>query len=243
IERGQLSLVRDDGFERNPSLIFRAFLMLQEHSNMGGMTARTLRALWHARHQIDAQFRKNPVNRHLFLQILQQPRGIVRSFRTMTMLNILPRYLPEFRRIVGQMQHDLFHAYTVDQHTLMVIRNLRRFTMPEHAQEYPFASQLMADFDRHWLLYIAALFHDIAKGRGGDHSTLGAIDARRFCADHGIEGDDAELIEFLVRKHLVMSTVAQKRDLSDPEVVTEFARVVGTERRLAALYLLTVADI
>src|SRR5690606_15220108 len=188
-------------------------------------------------------FRKNPVNRHLFLQILQQPRGIVRSFRTMTMLNILPRYLPEFRRIVGQMQHDLFHAYTVDQHILMVIRNLRRFTMPEHAQEYPLASQLMADFDKHWLLYIAALFHDIAKGRGGDHSELGAVDARQFCLDHGLDDEDTDLVEFLVRQHLTMSTYAQKRDLSDPGVINAFAHCVQTERRLSALYLLTVADI
>jgi len=161
----------------------------------------------------------------------------------MTMLNILPRYLPAFRRIVGQMQHDLFHAYTVDQHTLMVIRNLRRFTMPEHAQEYPLASQLIADFEGHWLIYVAALFHDIAKGRGGDHSELGAHEVRRFCKDHGITGPDADLCEFLVRRHLLMSMVAQKRDLSDPSVITEFTAQVDSERRLTALYLLTVADI
>jgi [protein-PII] uridylyltransferase len=144
---------------------------------------------------------------------------------------------------VGQMQHDLFHAYTVDQHILMVVRNLRRFTMPEHAQEYPLASQLIANFDRHWLLYVAALYHDIAKGRGGDHSELGAAEVRRFCRDHGIADDDRELVEFLVREHLTMSTVAQKRDLSDPRVVQQFAATVQTERRLTALYLLTVADI
>jgi len=141
------------------------------------------------------------------------------------------------------MQHDLFHAYTVDQHTLMVIRNLRRFTMPEHAQEYPLASQLIADFQDHWLIYVAALFHDIAKGRGGDHSELGALEVRRFCRDHGIAGRDAELCEFLVRRHLLMSTVAQKRDMSDPAVIGEFIGLVGDERRLTALYLLTVADI
>ena len=141
------------------------------------------------------------------------------------------------------MQHDLFHVYTVDQHTLAVIRNLRRFTMPEHAQEYPLASQLIADFDDAWLLYVAALFHDIAKGRGGDHSELGAKDVRRFAIEHGLEQDDVELVEFLVRQHLRMSTVAQKRDLSDPEVIREFAQIVGDERKLVALYLLTVADI
>ena len=216
---------------------------MQQHPELLGMSAVCLRAIWHARRRIDAQFRRNPVNRRHFLQILQQPRGVVHAMRRMNMLNVLPRYLPVFRRIVGQMQHDLFHAYTVDQHILMVVRNLRRFTMPEHAQEYPLATQLMADFDRHWLLYVAALFHDIAKGRGGDHSELGALDARRFCRDHGIDKEDAELVEFLVRQHLTMSMVAQKRDLSDPRVIHEFARCVGDERRLTALYLLTVADI
>ncbi|MDS1141497.1 [protein-PII] uridylyltransferase [Pusillimonas sp. SM2304] len=241
--RNRLCLRRDDGFARNPALLFRAFLVMQERPDIVGMSAQALRAMWHARRSIDAQFRRNPVNRRQFIQILQQPRGIVHSLRRMTMLNILPRYLPVFRRIVGQMQHDLFHAYTVDQHTLMVVRNLRRFTMPEHAQEYPLASQLIADFDRHWLLYVAALFHDIAKGRGGDHSELGAVEARRFCNDHGIDGQDKELVEFLVRQHLTMSMVAQKRDLSDPGVVHEFAQCVRNERQLTALYLLTVADI
>lgn len=243
IVRGRLGIRRDDGFERNPALLFRAFLVMQERPEIVGISAQALRAMWHARRRIDAQFRRNPVNRRQFIQILQQPRGIVHSLRRMTMLNILPRYLPVFRRIVGQMQHDLFHAYTVDQHILMVVRNLRRFTMPEHAQEYPLASQLIADFDRHWLLYVAALFHDIAKGRGGDHSELGAIEVRRFCADHGIEGADKDLVEFLVRQHLTMSMVAQKRDLSDPGVVHQFAQCVQDERRLTALYLLTVADI
>lgn len=239
----RLDIIRDDAFERNPTLLLRAFLTMQQHAHLTGMSARTLRAIWHARHRIDAQFRQNPVNRKLFLQILQQPAGIVHELRRMTMLNILPRYLPVFRRIVGQMQHDLFHVYTVDQHTLTVIRNLRRFTMPEHAQEYPMASQLISELDHHWLLYVAALFHDIAKGRGGDHSELGAREVRRFAQDHGMEPADAELVEFLVRKHLLMSTVAQKRDLSDPDVVRAFAAEVKDERHLTALYLLTIADI
>jgi len=239
----RLDILRDDCFERNPTLLLRAFLAMQQHPELHGMSARTLRAIWHSRHRIDAQFRSNPVNRKLFLQILQQPRGIVHELRRMTMLNVLPRYLPVFRRIVGQMQHDLFHVYTVDQHTLAVVRNLRRFTMPEHAQEYPLASQLIAGLDRHWLLYVAALYHDIAKGRGGDHSELGAREVRRFAHDHGLDPDDAELVEFLVRHHLLMSTVAQKRDLSDPGVIRDFAARVRDERHLTALYLLTVADI
>ncbi|HEU0230339.1 MAG TPA: [protein-PII] uridylyltransferase [Burkholderiaceae bacterium] len=243
IVHNRLDIIRDDGFDRNPTLLLRIFLVMQQHPSLQGMSARTMRALWHARRRIDSQFRRNPVNRYLFLQILQQPSGIVHALRGMTMLNILPRYLPVFRRIVGQMQHDLFHVYTVDQHTLMVIRNLRRFTMPEHAQEFPLASQLMSSLDKHWLLYVAALFHDIAKGRGGDHSELGAHDARRFCQDHGLAREDTDLVEFLVAQHLTMSRVAQKRDLADPAVVHDFAHKVGNERRLTALYLLTVADI
>ncbi len=239
----RLDIQLPDAFERNPTLLLRAFLVMQEHAELTGLSAQVMRAMWHARRLIDTQFRRNPINRYLFIQILQQPRGIVHALRRMTLLNILPRYLPEFRKIVGQMQHDLFHAYTVDQHILRVIRNIRRFTMPEHAQEYPLASQLIADMDKPWLLYIAALYHDIAKGRGGDHSDLGARDARRFCKNHNLDKQDTELVVFLVREHLTMSKFAQKRDLTDAQSVHEFARYVKTERQLAALYLLTVADI
>ena len=239
----QLDLVADDAFERKPQLLLKAFLVLQQHPEVNDMSAKLQRLIWSSRHRIDGQFRRNPVNKWLFLQILQQPTGIVHTFRRMSMLSILPQYIPVFRKIVGQMQHDLFHVYTVDQHTLMVIRNIRRFTMPEHAQEYPLASRLIADMDQHWLLYIAALFHDIAKGRGGNHSTLGALEVRKFARDHNLDADDRQLVEFLVLHHLTMSSFAQKRDLSEPAVIQEFADIVGTERRLTALYLLTVADI
>ena len=244
IARGELlDIAADDAFGRDPDALLRGFLVLQQHPDLKGMTARLLRALWHARFLIDARFRRSPANRATFVAILQQPRGVVRALRSMNQWSVLGRYLPVFRRIVGQMQHDLFHVYTVDQHILQVIRNLRRFTMAEYAHEYPLCSQLIAEFDRHWLLYVAALFHDIAKGRGGDHSELGARDARVFCRQHGIEGEDAALVEFLVLHHLTMSQVAQKEDIADPEVVGRFARLVGNERRLTALYLLTVADI
>src|SRR5437870_5434527 len=232
-----------DVFDREPTAILESFLIMQQHSELKGMTAQTLRALWRARARIDAAFRSDPRNRATFLSLLQQPRGIVHEFRRMNQYGILGRYLPAFRRIVGQMQHDLFHAYTVDQHILTVVRNVRRFTMLEFAHEYPLCSRLIASLERHWLLYIAAIFHDIAKGRGGDHSQLGKLEARRFCREHGLPAEDTQLVEFLVAHHLTMSSVAQKQDLSDPEVVRRFADVVGTERRLVALYLLTVADI
>jgi [protein-PII] uridylyltransferase len=238
-----LDIGDDAALERDPNGYLRAFLLLQQHAELKGMTPRLLRALWHGRFRIDQPFRRDPRNRGTFLAILQQPRGIVHGLRRMNQWSVLGRYLPVFRRIVGQMQHDLFHVYTVDQHILMVVRNLRRFSMAEFAHEYPLCSQLIADFDRHWLLYVAALFHDIAKGRGGDHSQLGRRDARAFCRQHGLDDEDTDLVGWLVEHHLTMSYVAQKQDIADPEVIRRFARLVGSDRRLVALYLLTVADI
>ncbi|MES2259224.1 MAG: [protein-PII] uridylyltransferase [Pseudomonadota bacterium] len=238
-----LDISEDDTFVKTPSAMLEAFLLLTERPALKGMTARTTRALWHERFEIDAAFRNNPLNRAYFLKILQAPVGMLHALRRMNELSILGRYLPNFRKIVGQMQHDLFHVYTVDQHILMVVRNMRRFTMTEHAHEYPFCSQLMANFPQHWLLYVGALFHDIAKGRGGDHSKLGTVDAAQFCQDHGMSEDETELVVFLVENHLTMSHVAQKQDLSDPDVIEAFAKVVKDERHLTALYLLTVADI
>ncbi len=230
-------------FEREPRAVLEGFLLMQLHRDLRGMSAATLRALWRARGGINAAFRRDPAARLLFVQILQQPRGIVHEFRRMNQYDVLGKYLPEFGRIVGQMQHDLFHVYTVDQHILMVVRNLRRFTMPEFAHEFPRCTQLISSFERHWLLYVAAIYHDIAKGRGGDHSLLGTRDVRRFCERHGISREDSRLVEFLVGNHLTMSAVAQKQDIHDPDVVRAFAGLVGSERRLIALYLLTVADV
>jgi [protein-PII] uridylyltransferase len=238
-----LDIDDDQVLERNPRAILRGFLLLAQHRELKGMSARLLRALWHARDRIDAKFRADPVNRQTFLAILQQPLGVTHELRRMNQWAILGRYLPVFRRIVGQMQHDLFHVYTVDQHIMMVVRNLRRFALSKFAHEYPLCSQLITDFDKPWLLYIAALFHDIAKGRGGDHSTLGKRDAYRFCRRHGLSRDDTSLVCFLVEHHLTMSQVAQKQDIADPQVIERFARIPGNERRLIALYLLTVADI
>ncbi|HEY8102837.1 MAG TPA: [protein-PII] uridylyltransferase [Burkholderiaceae bacterium] len=240
---GFIDIAREDTFEATPSAMLEVFLILALHPDLKGMTARTLRALWHARLKIDTKFRRDPANRAMFLQIIQAPQGITHALRGMNQTSILGRYLPNFRRIIGQMQHDLFHVYTVDQHILMVVRNVRRFTMAEHAHEYPFCSQLIANFADPWLLYIAALFHDIAKGRGGDHSQLGVADARKFCKEHDLKKEDTELVEFLVEHHLTMSQVAQKNDLSDPDVIQKFANMVKDERHLTALYLLTVADI
>jgi [protein-PII] uridylyltransferase len=240
---GMIEVASDDLYQRNPHAILETFLVYQTTVGVKGLSARTLRALYNARGLMDGKFRNDPINRATFRQILMQHDGITHAMRLMNQTSVLGRYLWVFRRIVGQMQHDLFHVYTVDQHILMVLRNVRRFFMAEHAHEYPFCSQLGAGWDKPFVLYVAALFHDIAKGRGGDHSVLGTMDARRFCKQHEIEREDAQLIEFLVQEHLTMSRIAQKSDLSDPDVIAAFAKRVGSERNLTALYLLTVADI
>jgi len=238
-----LDVVDENVFVRRPAAMLDAFLTMQRHPGLKGMSARTLRALWRNRHRIDAKFRADAGNRSRFLQVFREPRGLTHELRRMNLYDILGHYLPPFGRIVGQMQHDLFHVYTVDEHTLMVIRNLRRFCEAQHAHEYPLCSRLIADFERREVLYLAGLFHDIGKGRGGDHSVLGARDARRFCRAHGIPDEDAELVEWLVLNHLTMSSTAQKQDISNPDVVAQFAHKVKTERRLVALYLFTVGDI
>jgi [protein-PII] uridylyltransferase len=240
---GMVEVASDDLYLKDPHAILETFLVYQTTVGVKGLSARTLRALYNARKVMDAKFRADPVNHATFKAMLLQPEGITHAMRLMNQTSILGRYLWVFRRIVGQMQHDLFHVYTVDQHILMVLRNVRRFFMAEHAHEYPFCSQLAAGWDKPYILYIAALFHDIAKGRGGDHSQLGAREVRLFCRQHAIDTTDCKLVEFLVREHLTMSHIAQKEDLSDPEVIQRFARRVGDERHLTALYLLTVADI
>jgi [protein-PII] uridylyltransferase len=242
--RDQLLEIRDaQVYERSPATILETFLVWQRHPEVRGLGARTLRALWHARRLVNAAFRRDPRNRALFMQILREPAGITHTLRRLNQHGLLGLYLPVFGRIVGRMQHDLFHVYTVDEHILMVVRNLRRFAVAEMAHEYPLCSRLMSAFERPEVLYVAGLFHDIAKGRGGDHSRLGRVDAARFCRAHGLSEDDTELAAWLVEHHLVMSTTAQKKDLSDPDVIRAFAALAGDDRRLSALYMLTVADI
>ena len=240
---GMIEVASDDLYLKNPHAILETFLIYQTTRGTRGLSVRTLRALYNARSVMDARFRSDPVNHATFKAMLLQPEGITHALRLMNQTSVLGRYLWAFRRIVGQMQHDLFHVYTVDQHILMVLRNVRRFFIPEHAHEYPFCSQLAAGWDKPFILYVAALFHDIAKGRGGDHSELGARDVKFFCRQHQVEAEDCRLIVFLVREHLAMSRIAQKEDLGNPDVISAFARRVGNERYLTALYLLTVADI
>lgn len=226
-----------------PDAIFEAFLLLQKNPDLKGMGAGLVRNLQRAKHLVNQAFRNKPENKKHFIEILSQPIGVNHTLRAMNRYGILGSYIPAFGRIIGQMQHDLFHVYTVDEHILNVLANLRRFSKPELKHEFPLCSQLFAEFDAPHLLYLAALFHDIAKGRNGDHSNLGKVDAARFCKSHALNKSDAALVSWLVETHLKMSATAQKSDLSDPSVIEGFASLVGNERRLTALYLLTVADI
>ena len=241
---GDLLEIRDEQlFEHTPEAIFELFLIMQRNPELTDLTAKTLRALWRAQPHIDAAFRRNPHNRAQFMAILRQPQGVNHALRRMRQYGILGRYIPAFGRIVGQMQHDLFHVFTVDEHILMVVRNLRRFALPKHAHELPLCNKLMSEFARPEVLYIAGLFHDIAKGRGGDHSKMGKKDARLFCTHHQLSRDDSDLVVWLVEQHLTLSATAQKQDLADPEVIAGFAGKIRNERYLVALYLLTVADV
>jgi [protein-PII] uridylyltransferase len=216
---------------------------MEQHPELHGFSATTTRAMWRARFGVNAKFRRDPKNRALFMQIMRQPQGVTHVLRRMNRHGILRRYIPAFDRIVGQMQHDLIHVYTVDEHILMVVHNLRCFTLEKHAHEFPLCSNLIKDFARPEVLYLAGLFHDIAKGRGGDHAIKGKPDAARFCKQHELMREDAHLVEWLVEHHLDFSRTAQTQDLSDQDVIAAFAAKFPNDRYLVALYLLTVADI
>ena len=240
---GFLEVVDDSVFARSPLALLELFLILEQHPELNGVRASTIRQIRQNRDLIDEGFRADPGARSLFMEILRQPVGITHALRYMNRYGILSRYIPAFANVVGRMQYDLFHAYTVDEHTLFVIRNLRRFAVEKHRSEFPLCSDIMERLPKPELIYLGALFHDIAKGRGGDHSTLGAEDSWNFCKLHGLSDHDSRLVSWLVAKHLSMSITAQRKDISDPEVIYAFAQDVETPVRLDYLYLLTVADI
>ncbi len=236
--------VRHDGiFRHYPFALLEIFLLLQQDPQIKGVRANTIRLIRDHRYLIDESFRDDLRCRSLFMEIFRQSHGLTHQLRRMNLYGILAAYIPAFSNIVGQMQHDLFHAYTVDEHTLRVIRNLRRFTVPEFRHEFPLSSEIIETVPKQELLLLAGLFHDIAKGRGGSHSELGAIEAKEFCQRHELSAYDAEIVAWLVKSHLLMSATAQRQDISDPDVVYQFARQVGNLQHLNYLYLLTVADI
>jgi len=238
-----LEAVSDDLFARHPSALLELFVVLQQNPRLKGVRARTIRRVAESLWLIDEEFRQNPRHHRLFLEILRAPAGVTHELRRMNLYGVLGRYIPAFGRIVGRMQYDLFHAYTVDAHTLFVVSNLRRFALERYDHEFPKLAQIFRALQRPELAYLAAIFHDIAKGRGGDHSELGAVDAEAFCLEQGLSRYDARLVAWLVRHHLKLSVTAQKQDISDPQVVNAFARDVGDQVRLDYLYVLTVADV
>jgi len=240
---GYLETRHERVFQEHPSAILELFLLLQQHSALKGVRAGTIRQLRASLHLIDNRFRGDRHCKELFMTIMRQPSGITHALRRMNAYGVLGSYIPVFGGVVGQMQHDLFHVYTVDAHSLFVVRNLRRFAIDEHAGEFPLANRIMAQIDKPERLYLAGLFHDVAKGRGGDHSVLGEKDALQFCKRHGMSDYDARFVAWLVRHHLLMSNTAQRRDITDAEVIREFAESVGDQEHLNNLYLLTIADI
>ncbi|WP_340121313.1 [protein-PII] uridylyltransferase [Methylobacter svalbardensis] len=240
---GYLEAVDDDLFERHPLALLELFLVLEQNSSIKGVRATTIRLIRKSLHLIDDSFRHNKAANRLFIEAFRQPRGITDQLRRMNRYGILAAYIPCFANIVARMQYDLFHIYTVDEHTLFVIRNLRRFALEKHLDELPFCNDIFLLISKPEILYLAGLFHDIAKGRSGDHSAIGEQIAREFCIQHDLSPHDTNLICWLVRNHLVMSMTAQRKDISDPDIIHQFAQTVGSTEYLNHLYLLTVADI
>ncbi len=232
-----------DVFKQYPPALVELFLLVSTHKNCEGVTASTIRLVREHLYLVDEDFRNNDEVNHLFMRLMSAPEGMTHQMRRMNSYGFLARYIPAFGKITGRMQYDLFHAYTVDQHTIFVIRNLRRFALEKHEDEFPFCNLVYSKLENPCLLYLAALFHDIAKGRGGDHSQIGADEATRFCLQHKLNRKEIRVVLQLVRDHLLMSVTAQRKDISDPDVVRDFARQVGSMNMLNYLYLLTVADI
>jgi [protein-PII] uridylyltransferase len=243
IRSDYLEISIDDVFDRNPSALLELFVVLEQHPEIKGVRASTIRQLTRHLWLIDEEFRQHPRNHRLFLEILRAPVGVTHELRRMNLYGVLGRYIPAFGRVVGRMQYDLFHAYTVDAHTLFVVSNLRRLAMPKYDHELPELSRIMQALPKPEVAYLGALFHDIAKGRGGDHSELGATDAEAFCLEQGLSRYDARMVAWLVKSHLIFSITAQKKDITDPQVILEFAKLVGDQSHLDYLYVLTVSDV
>ena len=243
VKNGFLQTKDNQVFVRDPSALLELFLLLQQNPEIRGVSAYTIGLIKRNLHLIDEEFRQNPRNHRLFLAILRAPEGVTHELRRMNLYGVLGLYIPAFGRIVGRMQYDLFHAYTVDEHTLFVVSNLRRFALSRFDHEFPECAGIMQAFEKPEIAYLGGLFHDIAKGRGGDHSELGAVDAEAFCLEHGLSKYDSGIVAWLVRNHLILSTTAQKKDIGDPDVIDEFAALVSDPLHLDYLYVLTVADV
>ncbi|MGP5211723.1 MULTISPECIES: [protein-PII] uridylyltransferase [Psychrobacter] len=237
----QIAMSHHRVFAQHPEAILEMFLLMGQHG-IKNVRTHTLRALKIAARGIDQVYRDNPVHQALFLANLKEQNYLFHRLRTMNRCGVLGSYIPAFAQVTGLMQYDLFHRYTVDAHTLFLIRILHRFTDPRFYEDFPLVSSIFQRIERKEILVLAAMFHDIAKGRGGNHSELGETESIEFCLAHGMSLADANLVGWLTRYHLLMSMTAQKKDISDPEVVTIFANLVGNVTHLNHLYVLTVAD-
>ena len=243
VRNGYVETTSATVFKEDPCAILHMFLILQDYPEIQGVRAETIREVRQYKDLIDDKVRQSKQAQQLFIKIMSHSRGVTHELRRMNRYGVLAAYIPAFDSIVGRMQYDLFHAYTVDQHILFVIRNMRRLSVPEFCGEFPLASGVFQHLPKPELLYLSGLFHDIAKGRPGDHSDVGAVDAKDFCILHGLSEDNSELVSWLVKSHLIMSITAQRKDISNPDVISEFARYVETIEQLDYLYLLTMCDI
>ena len=238
-----LEVTTDTVFEKQPSALIEMFVIIGANEQIDGIRAATIRLARRQVERIGDEFRSDPENARLFMALLGSNNHLFTQLRNMARYGILGAYLPEFGRVIGQMQFDLFHIYTVDAHTLQVVRNMRRFRYENQEQQFPIAANIHHHLPKVELLYIAGLYHDIAKGMGGDHSELGVAIARGFCERHKLTAWETDLVCWLVENHLVMSTTIRRKDIQDPQVIHEFAQFVGDQTRLDYLYTLTVADI
>ena len=243
IKDDYLDTIDDDLFTKHPSALLELFVILGETESLKGIRASAIRQLRLHRKLINKGFREDPVNRELFMRFLRSPFKLSTHLKLMNRYGILGSYLPEFGKIVGQTQHDLFHIYPVDVHTLELITNIRRLVQPKQAAKFPVSAHIYNNLPKPELIIIAALYHDIAKGRGGDHSILGAVDVAEFGERHGLQTQEITLLQWLIENHLLMSTISQREDTSDPDVIYKFAKHVGDQRHLDHLWVLTVADI
>jgi [protein-PII] uridylyltransferase len=243
VSQGFLEVSDDNLFKRRPVALMELFVLLAKYERLRGVRASTIRLIRDNLHRMDKSLSADPQTLRYFFELLCQPNGVYTQLQRMNRYGVLAAFIPAFSNIVGRMQFDLFHVYTVDQHILFVVRNLRRFAYGKYSSEFPHTAEIFQQVDHPEILYLAALFHDIAKGREGDHSTLGAQDARTFCASLPMSDEHAERVAWLVEQHLVMSMTAQRRDINDPETLRDFCEIVGTQARLDYLYLMTVADI
>ncbi|WP_297533418.1 [protein-PII] uridylyltransferase [Thalassolituus sp.] len=239
---GYLQLTTPDLFEKEPAWLLRVFPMLAQISESKGIHSATIRALRDNRNLIDEEYRQNPEHNAIFMTLMRSRSRVVRELSRMMRYGILGRYIPSFGRVIGMMEYDLLHKYTVDEHTFRMIRLLRHFRYGDVRERFPIASRLIHKVHKKEVLYLAALLHDVGKSREGDHAANGGEIAEAFCSQHGLKPADTHMVTWLVSNHLLMSNASQRLDLSNPDDIHQFAVEVGDQYHLDMLFLISVAD-